>query len=274
MHCSLKLLRGLLAMLCLGTAFAAEPTAPDGETVRRLFPGLGELRWQFAREVPMQFVDAGEEFGPNVRCVGGRVDCTMRILGRDLAMPDEWRVEELRQIVQPALRISLSRNFKTRQFGAVRPVVYVLMEARWEGGWRYMVNGYVNRGPAFIGFNILANDLRSIQDVLNVVYHAKVLNAEEYWAARFPDFNAACSLMDPQSKERNESALAASPFGQIDVTAFHKRQRSEATPEQLERLRSSSRAKFERFFESLPLERQRVMCASIPQMLDQAVAEL
>jgi len=261
-------------MLCLGTAFAAEPTAPDGETVRQLFPGLGEVRWQFAREVPMKFIDAGDEFGPRVRCAGGRVDCGMRVLGRDLAMPDEWRVEELRQIVQPALRLALDRNFKTRKFGAVRPVVYVLMEARWDGDWRYMVNGFVNRGPAFIGFNIFANDLGSIQDVLNVVYHAKVLNAEEYWAARFPDFNAACSLLDPQSRERNESALAVSPFGQIDVVAFHKRQRPDATSEQLERVRRAQRAKFEHFFESLPLERQRIMCASIPEMVAQAVSEL
>lgn len=273
MRSRLRGLQVLLAAMCFGCAGAAEPVASTDGTVRELYRGLGMVQWRLAPGVPMQFIES-ESVGPRLRCVGPTVDCTVQAFPRDLSIPDTVRLDELRRRAQPYLRNSMDRGFRPREFGAGQAVTYVRMENVQGGdrGFRYAAFGHVNRGPAFIAFELLAADEQSMREVIEVVHSAKVLHAEEYWALHFSEFNAVCAQAHPQFAATNEAALAASPFGKVERGAFYKRQQAGMSADQLERDLVRARARLADYLAGSP--GQRVLCASVPHMIGQAAAEL
>lgn len=279
--------RGVLnkAAIVLGVAVAAGPCCVAAQErggfteELQTYMAIGRVKWRLPSDFEYYFAHPHGSMGPRIVCKGERYECEISVLNRELPRATADRQEQLRQAF-------LRDTFNTlpvtiTSSGALKSVHYVALmdpNARFGrfgalgGGYRLMISGFAEKGPALISFNLYSNDTTAFAPLLNVIDQAEALDAVGVLAWRLGDLKAVCEERFPKYKAGNDSAFASSRFAAIDIPAAVKTALS--LPASVDEVRSNltkARTGFARSFDAETPERREAICSTFPWVLSQAM---
>ena len=274
------------SVIALGLAIAAQAGyvaaqeakgAPSEEV--QTYRAVGRMKWRAPADLEHYFGHPHRTMGPRFVCKSTRYECEIEVLNRDLSKATADRQEQL-------LRAMLQDTFNTlpvtlSESGALRSVHYVLLadpKQRYGRlgalghGYRYMVSGFAEKGPALIGFQYYANEEADFASLLAIVEQAEAMDAVGVLAWRLGDLKAVCAERFPSYREANDAAFASSGFAGVDVVAAVKAALSlSQSSDEIRANLVTARAGFARSFDAEGRESGEAICRAFPKALSQAM---
>lgn len=249
--------------------------ATNSERDERSYSGVGRISWQHSQAIPTIFAVPHFTAGPRLLCKSSKIECEINVLSRDISIPFEDRIDELMKQVAPDLKNATVKTFQAFHHGKNGAVTYTTLEDSRRGEqFRFLTVGFATRGTAVLKFHAVTNSALDYEGVLNIVYQAKALDAQEMWALRFADYIAICAERFPEFTEVNSNALQSSRLSSVNTVEFIKRNRPELTTEAAERKLLDGRKGYAKSFDMQSIVKQRQFCQRIPDFLATATSEL
>lgn len=258
---------------------AQEMRAAVSEEVHT-YASVGRVKWRFPAGFEYYFAHPHRTMGPRITCSSKRYECEISVLNRELPKATADRQEQLRQAM-------LGDDFNTtpvtvHSFGALQSVRYVRLTdpkkryGRFGAlghGYRLMISGFAEKGPALISFTFYANDEAEFGRLFNIIEQAEAMDAVGVLAWRLGDLKAVCEGRFSQYTKANEAAFASSDFAGIDVATAVKTALSPTeTADAVRTSLNEARAGFAKSFDDEGRERGEAICRTFPTVLSQAMS--
>jgi hypothetical protein len=276
---ALRTLTAMLSLcLCAGAGLAqqrpGENMAGTQEAVAYR-QGVGRILWTFPPGLTAVFAPPHWTAGARIQCGGKGFDCEVQVFGRDIAVSDAERRQQLEEGLAPLRANAADERLEVRTHGADAGIAYVTLQfARPVDGYRYMTLGYAHKGPALLKFQLASAAAPELGPLLRLVQDAKALDALAMWALRLGDYRATCAERFPATREANDRAHAASPFAGVDVVqAFLELDPSQTEQAVRDGLAQARRA-FAQEFDSDTQERRQAFCEAFPRWVAEAARGL
>ena len=271
-----KIGHALLRIALVGLAampLAAWPQSNKSQEVLG-YSGIGRIEWNMP--TGFQYIMGVPHFtaGRRVLCADGKTTCVMNVRMRSYARKDDARRADLMVGVREAAKEAGIPVPQLREFGNSPTVVYALLtDPRPKQEYRMMAMGYVLNGPATIDFDVLANDEKSIMQVLQVAQRARPIDAVPHLALRIEDYRLVCAERFPAYREAGEKAFKASVFASVDIIDFLVKTRG-ISPAQARERNARELAEYARGFDAKPEADRRDFCEQLPEYIAEAQSTL